>query len=67
MVCFGDSIRGYGIGVLFELLMIGAIWDVAVRPNEMRIAAAVVVSMMAVHLLFYNAVILSAGRRAGLQ
>ena len=45
VLCFGDSIRGAGLGVLLELLTLGLMWDVAVRPTAMRAGAALIVAV----------------------
>ena len=66
VVCFGDSIRGYGLGMLFELLAFGLIWDVATRPTRIRIALAFIVALAAVQMLFYNCMILAAVCGAGI-
>jgi hypothetical protein len=60
VLCYGDSIRGYGLGVLLGLIMLGLLWDVAVRPTLARIIAALLVSLAAVQTLYYNSVILLA-------
>jgi hypothetical protein len=60
VICYGDSIRAYGLGILLELLTFGLIWDVATRPTRLRIAVAFVVALASVHMLFYNGVILAA-------
>jgi hypothetical protein len=59
-ICFGDSIRGYGLGVLLELLTIGLMWNVTVRPTPIRVATALAVALAAVHVSFYDSVILAA-------
>lgn len=60
VICYGDSIRGYGLGMLLELLTLGLIWDVATRPTAMRVGLALLIALAAVHMLFYNSVILAA-------
>jgi hypothetical protein len=60
VICDGDSVRGYGLGMLLELTTLGLMWEVAVRLNAWRFAAALVAALASVHLLFYNSVILGA-------
>ena len=60
LICDGGAIRGYGMGVLMELLTFGLLWDVATRPTPLRIIVALLIALAGVHILFYNCVILAA-------
>lgn len=60
VVCYGDSIRGYGLGMMLGLLTLGFMWDVATRPSAVRIALALIAALASVQMLFYNTVILFA-------
>lgn len=60
IIRYGDSLRGYGIGVLTGLLMFGALWNLTRRTDRWTILSATVSSLLAVHSLFYNAVFLFA-------
>jgi hypothetical protein len=65
-VFYGDSIRGYGLGMLLGLISFGSIWMLARSPTPARAAAALAVSMLSVHVLFYNCVWLAAACCGGL-
>ena len=68
-VCYGDSLRAYGPGVLLGLLSFGAVFRLtrAVGRHQVRsaFAAATLASLLSVHTLFYNAVWLLATCVAG--
>jgi hypothetical protein len=65
VISAGDSIRAYGLGMLSGLLTIGAIWQTAVKGRRKDWVIAVIVSLIAVHMLFYNAIVLFAACTAG--
>ena len=58
----GDSIRGYGLGMLLLVLSVGLIWRVTESPTPRRIAAAGSVAVLCVHVLYSAAFLL--GRSA---
>jgi hypothetical protein len=60
VLCYGDSIRAYGLGILTALLTLGFMWDVVTRPSAPRVALALVAALASVQILFYNSVILFA-------
>jgi hypothetical protein len=60
VVCYGDSIRAYGLGMFLGLCTIGVIWSYAIAPTRGRFTIALVVALMSVHMLFYNCIILLA-------
>jgi hypothetical protein len=60
VICFGDSIRAYGLGMFLGLCSIGVIWDLALSPTRARFAIALAVSLLSVHMLFYNCILLLA-------
>jgi hypothetical protein len=60
VVSWGDSIRGFGPGVLLALLTLGFMWDVAMRPSALRITLALITALASVQDNFYNTVILLA-------
>jgi hypothetical protein len=60
VICYGDSIRAYGLGMFLGLCTIGVIWDVAQTPTRARFAIALVVALLSVHMLFYNCILLLA-------
>jgi hypothetical protein len=59
-VCDGGAVRGYGLGMMLELLTFGLMWDVAVRPSALRSIAALLVALASVQMLFYNNIVLAA-------
>jgi hypothetical protein len=60
VLCYGDSIRGYGLGILLELLSLGFMWDIATKPNAWRVCVALIAALASVQVLFYNSVVLFA-------
>ncbi len=56
----GDSVRGYGCGVVLMLFALTSIWRVVGEPRFGRIAVAAVAAILSVHALYYNSVILFA-------
>jgi len=63
VIRYGDSVRGYGLGMLLILLTIGAFWRLVNTPSPpplRRIFAAAAVALLSVHCLFYNSVLLLA-------
>lgn len=60
VVTWGDSIRGFGLGVLLALLTLGFMWDVATRPNALRVGLALATALASVQDNFYNSIILFA-------
>lgn len=55
---WGDSIRGYGIGSGLILVTFALLVRVVEQPNWPRTAAALLVALTSVHLLFQNSVLL---------
>lgn len=60
MFRFCTSIRAYGLGMITLFLMVGSLWLYFDRPTPRRLAAAAFFSFLAVHSLYYNAVVLAA-------
>jgi len=60
VIRYGDSLRGYGLGILTGTLMFGALWTMTRRMTVSSVALATICSLLAVHSLFYNAVFLFA-------
>ena len=63
VIRYGDSTRGYGLGMLLILLTFGTFWRLVNRPSPppfRRIFAATVFALLSVHCLFYNSVLLLA-------
>lgn len=57
---WGDSLRAYGLGVLFILLSLGAIWRVVRAPSRRNVALAMIAGFCAVQALYQNAAVLAA-------
>jgi hypothetical protein len=58
---WGDSMRAYGIGCLFNILAVGCIWNVtSERPRLPAIAVALLTALLSVHSLFTNSLLLFA-------
>ena len=63
VIRYGDSTRGYGLGILLILLTLGAFWRLVNTPSPpplRRIVAATAFALLSVHCLFYNSVLLLA-------
>ncbi len=57
---YGDSARAYGLGILFALLTLMAVWRLVEKVSAGRIILAAAVGVLSVHALFYNAILLFA-------
>lgn len=55
---FGDSLRGYGLGVLLILLTLCAFSRLVARPGWRTAAAAAVPALLSVHCLLHNSAML---------
>lgn len=60
VIRYGDSIRSYGLGILFVVLTIGAIWRLLESFTLHRIALSTVIAVLGVQCLYYSAVLLFA-------
>jgi hypothetical protein len=60
IVRFGDSMRGYGFGIVLILLTAPALWNFVQRPDPTRFIVAAIVAVASVQVLYYNAVLLLA-------
>ena len=63
VIRYGDSTRGYGLGIVLILLTLGSFWRLVNLPSPpplRRIFAAAVFALLSVHCLFYNSVLLLA-------
>lgn len=63
---WGDSLRGYGMGALFIVLLVGLIWRMTERGRQWSFWAALAVSLAAVQCLFHNPPLLLALCVAGM-
>ncbi|HEX6902424.1 MAG TPA: hypothetical protein VF789_22080 [Thermoanaerobaculia bacterium] len=55
---FGDSLRGYGLGVLLILLTLGAFSRLVARPARSTAAVAALLALLSVHCLLHNSAML---------
>ena len=55
---FGDSLRGYGLGILLILLTFGAFSRLVARPGWRTAAVAAVPALLSVHCLLHNSAML---------
>jgi hypothetical protein len=60
VICYGDSIRGYGLGMLLGILAMGLIWEMTRKQTSWTFIAALIAALLSVHTLFYNSVLLLA-------
>jgi hypothetical protein len=62
VIRYGDSVRGYGLGILLILLTLGSFGRLVSLPSPPlgRILMATVLALLSVHCLFYNSVLLLA-------
>jgi hypothetical protein len=56
----GDSLRGYGLGSAFAVLMLVVIWRLTCRPSLAVFSCAVAVAVLSVQSLYQNAFLLFA-------
>ena len=57
VIRYGDSIRAYGLGIFLALLTIGAMWRLIESFTLQRVLVAVVIAVLSVQSLYYNAVL----------
>jgi hypothetical protein len=60
VVCYGDSIRGYGLGMLGGMLTIALLWRATQFPSIRWWLLSLLAALVAVHTLFHNAPVLFA-------
>ena len=65
VIVWGDSVRGYGFGVVLILLTGALLWRFIQQPNALTFSAAAVFAVASVHTLYYNSVLLFAYCAAG--
>lgn len=59
IIRFGDSIRPYGLGVLFTLITFGLYWKTIFSPSFKNVICATLSGILMVHCLYQNAFILA--------
>ena len=60
VIRYGDSIRAYGLGILLALLTIGAMWRLIESFTLRRVIVALVIAVLSVQSVYYDAVLLFA-------
>ena len=60
IIRYGDSVRAYGLGLMLLLLMFGLLWKLTQSLRSQWFVVATITSVLAVHALYYNAVLLFA-------
>lgn len=65
VIAYGDSLRGYGLGMTTGVLAYGLVWGVVESASFWRVLLALLASLAAVHCLFHNVVVLAACLLAG--
>ena len=51
------TLRGYGLGAVLIVLLFALVWQVVREPRPRRVAAMAVVALLAVHTVYYTAVL----------
>ena len=54
----GDSLRGYGLGILLMLFMLGATWNLVRDPCWTNLFTVSLAGLMSIHSLYYNSILL---------
>lgn len=60
IIRYGDSIRGYGLGIALMLLVLGTMWRLIERFTPGRAAFAALSAVLSVQCLYYNSILLLA-------
>ncbi|MCX5788203.1 MAG: tetratricopeptide repeat protein [Elusimicrobia bacterium] len=66
VLCFGDSLRGYGLGSMLMLALLPLLWRLAREPSLRNFAWATCGAVLSVQTLYTNVALLAAGCLAGL-
>jgi len=60
VIVWGDSLRGYGFGILLSVVSGALLWRFVERPTVGRFTLAAFAAIASVHTLYYNSVVLLA-------
>lgn len=60
VIGFGDTLRGYGLGMCLGLLTFGLLWRLTESRSMWAIVVAAISAVLSVHMVYYNAVFLLA-------
>ena len=63
---FGDSFRGYGLGITMLLLAFPLMWKVAIKPNRPMFLAALTACVLATQSMYQNSFLLACLGLAGI-
>lgn len=56
VITVGDSFRGYGLGGIFAILVVAAMWRLVQRPNRASAIVAAGAAVLSVQCLYQNAI-----------
>ena len=60
LIVWGDSMRGYGFGIFVTIVFAALLWRFVEVPTAARFGLALILGILSVHVLYYNAVSLFA-------
>lgn len=60
VIRYGDSLRGYGLGMCLIILSFAAMWRLVQNPSKQNTVWACVIALLSVHTLYYNSFLLFA-------
>ena len=60
IIRYGDSLRGYGLGMCLIILSFAAMWRLVQNPSKHNTVWACVIALLSVHALYYNSLLLFA-------
>ena len=60
LLIWGDSLRAYGLGVFWAVLCFAFFWRVIAQPSRLSVACATAASIMSVHALYVDALVVFA-------
>jgi hypothetical protein len=60
VMLFGNSVRGYGLGMVLDVLAIILAWQLINQWSTWRAAVSLLAMVLCAHMLFYNAVVVFA-------
>ena len=65
LIVYGDEVRGYGLGALTQLLLVGCLWRALKRPTWRRFVVLQIAALLAVQSLYANSFMLLAACMGG--
>ena len=67
LITWGDSLRGYGLGIVWIAIVFGCFWRLLERPSSVRFFLAAGAAVMSVQSVFTNALLVFACAAAGIM